>query len=52
MIQNIIPTSNPNKLREQTKQILKKYPNASKIVFEYADSRNENASLKNKKNKK
>ena len=52
MIQNIIPTSNPGKLREQTKELLKKYPNASKIVFEYEDSRKNSASLKNKKNKK
>lgn len=53
VIQNIIPTSNPERLREQTKAILKKYPNASKIVFEYEDSRNSNSALsKNKKNKK
>lgn len=52
MIQNIIPTSNPDKLREQTKEILKKYPNASKIVFEYDDSRKDSASSKNKKNKR
>jgi uncharacterized membrane protein YheB (UPF0754 family) len=49
MIQNIIPTSNPDKLREQTKEILKKYPNASKIVFEYEDSRKDSAYSKNKK---
>jgi hypothetical protein len=52
MIQNIIPTSNPDKLREQTKEILKKYPNASKIVFEYDDARKDSASSKNKKNKR
>jgi hypothetical protein len=52
MIQNIIPTSNPDKLREQTKELLKKYPNASKIVFEYEDSRKNSASSKNKKNKR
>lgn len=52
LIQNIIPTSNPNKLREQTKEILKKYPNASKIVFEYDDNRKKDAYSKNKKNKK
>lgn len=61
MIQNLIPTSNPERLREQTKEILKKYPNASKIVFEYADNKKdtkvskdtkESASLKNKKNKR
>jgi hypothetical protein len=52
MIQNIVPTSNPDRLREQTKEILKKYPNASKIVFEYEDSRKSSASSKNKKNKK
>lgn len=49
MIQNIIPTSNPDKLREQTKELLKKYPNASKIVFEYEDSRKKPTSSKNKK---
>jgi hypothetical protein len=48
VIQDVIPTSNPNKLKEQTKELLKKYPNASKIVFEYDDS----VSRKNKKNKK
>jgi hypothetical protein len=48
VIQDVIPTSNPDKLKEQTKELLKKYPNASKIVFEYDD-----VSLrKNKKNKK
>lgn len=53
MLQNVIPTSNPLKLKEQTKELLKKYPNASKIVFEYEDASNKkNASLKNKKNKK
>jgi hypothetical protein len=52
MIQNLIPTSNPDKLREQTKELLKKYPNASKIVFEYEDSRKDSASSKNKKNKR
>lgn len=52
VIQNIIPTSNPEKLRQQTKEILKKYPNASKIVFEYEDSRKGDASSKNKKNKR
>ena len=52
MIQNIIPTSNPDRLREQTKELLKKYPNASKIVFEYEDSRKDSASSKNKKNKR
>jgi hypothetical protein len=48
-LQNVIPTSNPMKLKEQTKQLLKKYPNTSKIVFEYEDAP---ASSKNKKNKK
>lgn len=53
VIQNIIPTSNPERLREQTRELLKKYPNASKIVFEYEDSRkSSSASSKNKKNKR
>jgi hypothetical protein len=53
MIQNLIPTSNPDKLREQTRELLKKYPNTSKIVFEYEDSRKDTAaSSKNKKNKR
>jgi hypothetical protein len=47
-IQDVIPTSNPDKLKEQTKELLKKYPNASKIVFEYDDT----LTRKNKKNKK
>lgn len=46
VFQNIIPTSNPEKLKEQTKKLLKKYPNASKVVFEYADNRGSS----NKKN--
>lgn len=36
-LQHIIPTSNPHKLKEQTRELLKKYPDTSKIVFEYAD---------------
>ena len=54
VMQNVIPTSNPEKLKEQTKELLKKYPHASKIVFEYEDSnkRISSASSKNKKNKK
>jgi len=46
-IQEVIHTSNPNKLKEQTKELLKKYPHASKIVFQYQDD-----SRTNKKNKK
>jgi len=53
MIQNVIPTSNPMKLQQQTKELLKKYPNTSKIVFEYEDlNKKKDAPLKNKKNKK
>jgi hypothetical protein len=53
VIQNIIPTSNPDRLKQQTKEILKKYPNTSKIVFEYEDSKKiTSASSKNKKNKR
>lgn len=48
-----LPTSNPSKLKEQTRELLKKYPNTSKIVFEYEDTKTKkDASLKNKKNKK
>jgi hypothetical protein len=39
-----------NKMKEQTKELLKKYPNTSKIVFEYEHERG--TSKKNKKNKK
>lgn len=53
VIQNIIPTSNPDRLKRQTKELLKKFPNTSKIVFEYEDSKKpSSASSKNKKNKK
>ena len=37
VMQHVIPTSNPERLKEQTKRLLKKYPNTSKIVFEYED---------------
>lgn len=37
MLQNVIPTSNPIQLQQQTKKLLKKYPNTSRIVFEYED---------------
>ena len=30
-------SSNPEKLREQTKKLLKKYPNANKIQYVYED---------------
>lgn len=43
-LQKYIPTSNPEKLKRQTKELLKKFPNTSKVVFEY-----ENTSSKNKK---
>lgn len=56
VMQNVIPTSNPERLKQQTKELLKKYPHASKIVFEYEDStqvpKRGDASSKNKKNKK
>lgn len=54
-IQNVIPTSNPERLKQQTKELLKKYPHASKIVFEYEDvasKKKQDASSKNKKNKR
>ena len=51
-LQNVIPTSNPERLKQQTKELLKKYPYASKIVFEYQDSSKiKDASSNNKKNK-
>jgi hypothetical protein len=50
---NYLPTSNPSHLKQQTKELLKKYPNTSKIVFEYEDNQStKNALLKIKKNKK
>ena len=36
-LQSIIPTSNPKKLKEQTKELLKKYPHANHITFVYDD---------------
>lgn len=36
-LQNLIPTSNPIKLKNQTRELLKKYPTATKIVYEYED---------------
>lgn len=45
-IQDYIKVNNPNKLKQQTKNLLKNYPNTNKIVFEYASS-----STKNKKKK-
>jgi hypothetical protein len=47
---NFIYTSNPEKLKLQTKELLKKYPNTSKVVFEYADAGS--SSKQKKKNKK
>lgn len=51
MIQNLIPTSNPAKLKEQTRELLKKFPNTSKIIYEYQNEQN-NEQKKNKKIKK
>jgi hypothetical protein len=45
-IQDYIKVNNPDKLKQQTKSLLKNYPNTNKIVFEYASSSN---SKKNKK---
>lgn len=38
--QNIIPTSNPEKLQKQTNELLKKYPHVSQVVFVYDDEKN------------
>lgn len=46
--QNIIPTSNPSKLKAQTKELLKKYPNTSKIVFEYEDNNSQKKTVAKK----
>ena len=35
---NIIPTSNPEKLKQQTKTLLKKFPDTSKVEFVYEDT--------------
>lgn len=51
MLQNVIPTSNPERLKQQTKELLKKYPHASKIVFEYEDARQVSSKQKPKKKK-
>ena len=45
---NIIHTNNPEKLKLQTKELLKKFPNATKIVYEYANESTKKR-LKNKK---
>lgn len=34
---NPIKTSNPSNLKKQTKELLKKYPNTTRIVYEYAE---------------
>lgn len=34
---NIQPTANPTKLKNQTNELLKKYPTASKVVYVYED---------------
>ncbi len=39
LLENMIQISNPGRLKKQTKEILKKYPNASKIVFELKDKK-------------
>lgn len=41
-IQKYIQTSNPEKLKVQTQKLLEKFPNTSKIVFEYQDNKNTN----------
>ena len=41
-INNLIPTSDPMKLKMQTEKLLKKFPNTSKIVFEYQDTTKKN----------
>lgn len=46
-IQKIIPTSNPSKLKKQTDELLKKYPNTSKVTYVYEDA----ADIKKKKKK-
>lgn len=43
---NFLPTSNPLKLKQQTKELLKKYPNTSKIVFEYQDDKQKESGSK------
>jgi hypothetical protein len=51
-LMNIIPSvSNPTKLEKQTKVLLEKYPETSKIEFVYADTL-ASSSKKRKKNKK
>lgn len=50
-IQKIIPTSNPTKLKKQTDELLKKYPNTSKVTYVYEDVQNR-AGINIKKNKK
>lgn len=48
-----LPPLLDDKIKEKTKELLKKYPNASKIVFEYEQSSIKKPTSKNnKKNKK
>jgi hypothetical protein len=35
---NLIKTNNPNKLKSQTKALLKQFPNTSKIEYVYEDA--------------
>ena len=48
-IETAIPTKNPERLRAQTKALLSKFPNTSKVEFVYEDKV---SSKKTKKNKK
>lgn len=41
----------PDKLRLQTKELLKKYPDTTKIVYEYTDTKPSSSKKKNQKKK-
>ena len=48
-ISQVVKTGNPEKLKNQTKKLLEKFPNTSNIIFEYADAHNQKKNQKNKK---
>lgn len=50
-IQKYVHTSNPERLKAQTQRLLEQFPNTSKVVFEYQDTKH-TSNTKNHKNYK
>jgi hypothetical protein len=50
-IEDIIHTCNPKKLKQQTKELLKKYPHVGKIQYIYEDTAYENKNQRKNKKK-